>query len=37
MASTYAGKFPNFRIDYILSSEDYGEVESYQTLPHRTH
>jgi len=33
MASTYAGKFPNFRIDYILSSEDYGEVESYQTLP----
>jgi endonuclease/exonuclease/phosphatase family metal-dependent hydrolase len=33
MSSTYAGKFPNFRIDYILSSEEYGKVLSYETLP----
>ena len=33
ISSTYAGKFPNFRIDYILSSEDFGEVKSYKTLP----
>ena len=33
MSSTYAGKFPNFRIDYIMTSEDAGLVSSYQTLP----
>lgn len=35
MSSTYAGKFPNFRIDYILCSEDRWKVTEYKTLPIR--
>ncbi len=33
MSSTYAGKFPNFRIDYIMCSSNHWRVTAYKTLP----
>lgn len=33
LSPTYAGKFPNFRIDYILGPEDDWDTHAYRLLP----
>ena len=33
LSPTYAGKFPNFRIDYILGPQSAWDVEEYRLLP----